>query len=515
MTFYIIIRGPLGIGKTTISKILAKKLKAEHISMDKVLEENNLDKVDEKEGCIPARNFIKADEIVFPKLKSLLDKGKIVIFDGCFYHKEQIEHIERNFQGEHFIFNLKAPLEVCIKRDKGRDKVYGEFAAKIVHKLVSRFDYGANINTEGKTPAQVAKEIIGYTKSIKRKYKFRKYDPIYPKLYKKEEAKIRKLLPGAVIEHVGSTSIPGLGGKGIIDIAIRTPKQKLKRYMSSLKKLGFEYRPHPGDDRNKFMHRVIKEGDKERRVHVHLSLTQEFFDSFISFRDYLRKNETARDEYANVKKEGVKLAKGDSKKYANHKQEVIVRLAAKAREEYKRKIKIETKLNKNLSKSDKTIINNARVAEWGEENRKDFKKDYEPNTLWFFVKDNGKIVSLGGLRPIHINYLGKYYNILGICCINSIVKGKGYGSILIKGMIDYSKKTGKTLLGFTVATEFFRKAGLGTEKDFVKRFVYKNPKTGKEIIDNEGDGIYYEGNDNFIKKVLSTKDIVYIDILHW
>jgi len=45
--------------------------------------------------------------------------------------------------------------------------------------------------------------------------------------------------------------------------------------------------------------------------------------------------------------------------------------------------------------------------------------------------------------------------------------------------------------------------------------VYINPKTGKKTIDNEGDGIYYNGKDNFVSKVLKTKEIVYIPILHW
>ena len=42
MSYYIIIRGPLGCGKSTISSLLAKKLDAEHISVDIILEENNL-----------------------------------------------------------------------------------------------------------------------------------------------------------------------------------------------------------------------------------------------------------------------------------------------------------------------------------------------------------------------------------------------------------------------------------------------------------------------------------------
>jgi hypothetical protein len=178
-------------------------------------------------------------------------------------------------------------------------------------------------------------------------------------------------------------------------------------------------------------------------------------------------------------------------------------------------IDAETIKNKNLSNVQKNLINNARVSQWGEGERKDFGKDYEPETLWFFIKDKNKIVALGGLRPIKISYLGKKYSLGGICCVISLERGKGYGKILMSFMKSYSYKTGKTILGFTGKTEFFKKAGLKTEKNFIKRFIYKNSETGEEIIDNHGDGIYYDGKDKFVSKVLKSQEPVYINVLHW
>ena len=160
MTYYIIIRGPLGIGKSTIAKELAKKLKAEYISIDKVLKKHDLDIIDKKEGCIPAENFIKGDDLIIPKIK---ETDKIVILDGCFYHKEQIEHLKKNLKPI-FIFTLKAPLAVCIERDKKREKPYGKEAAKAVYDLVSRFDYGNIIDTENKNVDETVKEILSYLK---------------------------------------------------------------------------------------------------------------------------------------------------------------------------------------------------------------------------------------------------------------------------------------------------------------------------------------------------------------
>jgi len=161
MTYFIIIRGPLGCGKTTIAKRLSKILNAEYISIDKVLEEHDLDNIDSEVECIPVENFIKANEIVIPRVKEKLKRGKIVIFDACFYHKEPIENLIQELSYPHYIFTLKAPVEVCMERDNKRSKSYGEDAVKAVHKLVSRFDYGIIIDGT-KSLDECIKEILSH-----------------------------------------------------------------------------------------------------------------------------------------------------------------------------------------------------------------------------------------------------------------------------------------------------------------------------------------------------------------
>ena len=170
--------------------------------------------------------------------------------------------------------------------------------------------------------------------------------------------------------------------------------------------------------------------------------------------------------------------------------------------------------NKDLSKVQKDTLNNARMKEWGDGEWKDFEKDYEPDTFWFFIKAGRKVVSVGGVRPIKVKYLGKDYSIGGICSTISVVKKKGYGKIMVSFMIDYSRRTGKTILGFTGQTEFFKKVGLNTEKGFIRRFVWVK-KSGGKVYDDDGDGIYYEGKDMFISKVLKTKSMVEIFVEHW
>ncbi|PIN81684.1 hypothetical protein COV11_01420 [Candidatus Woesearchaeota archaeon CG10_big_fil_rev_8_21_14_0_10_30_7] len=157
MTFYLIIRGPLGVGKSTISKQLAKDLGAEYISIDKILSEHDLAHSDGK--CIPEKNFIKANELVLSKVKNFLNKGIPVIFDGNFYHYESINHLIENLEGQHYVFTLDAPLDVCIARDKERGETHGAVAATAVHNLVSEVRYGQTIETENKTINEIVAEI--------------------------------------------------------------------------------------------------------------------------------------------------------------------------------------------------------------------------------------------------------------------------------------------------------------------------------------------------------------------
>lgn len=161
MVYFIIIRGPLGCGKSTISKNIVKALKAVYISVDEVLAENGLDDIDSKIGCIPAENFSRANQIMIPEARKNLDGGRIVIFDSCFYHKESIDNLISGLPYKNYVFTLKAPLEVCIERDRNRPKPYGKMEVAQVFKLVSRFDYGTVIDIS-KPIKKILEEILSY-----------------------------------------------------------------------------------------------------------------------------------------------------------------------------------------------------------------------------------------------------------------------------------------------------------------------------------------------------------------
>ncbi|MFT4326284.1 MAG: AAA family ATPase [Candidatus Woesearchaeota archaeon] len=141
----IIIRGPLGVGKTTIAKEISVRCNAHYISFDEVLVEYNLDKEDD---VFTALDFIKANTCILDDCQKVLQEGQSIVFDGCFYFLEQINHLQEHLNASFIIFDLKASLETCIKRDANREKSYGEKAAQEVFVLVSKHDVGIAINVE-------------------------------------------------------------------------------------------------------------------------------------------------------------------------------------------------------------------------------------------------------------------------------------------------------------------------------------------------------------------------------
>lgn len=165
MSYYVIIRGPLGCGKSTIAEALSKMLKGKYFAIDRILDENNIGEWED--GYVSIKSFIKANEIAAQRSKKDLGAGTPVIFDGNFYFKKQIEDLINKLDYPHYVFTLKAPLEVCIRRDSKRKKVHGKDAAEAVYKKSIEFEYGIPIDVT-RPINDVIKEILSNLPKIKR-----------------------------------------------------------------------------------------------------------------------------------------------------------------------------------------------------------------------------------------------------------------------------------------------------------------------------------------------------------
>ncbi len=158
MSYFIIIRGPAGVGKSTIAKKVAKKLNAYYVSFDEIMGKNKLDKI-EGDG-ISAANFVKANDLVVPDAKDKLNEGQIVVFDGCFYRSEQIEHLKKQLNFKSKILTLTATLDECMSRNNSRSRVMSKIAVEEVYALVNNLKVGIVVPTSGKTVAESVNDII-------------------------------------------------------------------------------------------------------------------------------------------------------------------------------------------------------------------------------------------------------------------------------------------------------------------------------------------------------------------
>lgn len=165
MSFYIIIRGPLGCGKSTISKELAKALNTDYFEVDRVLDDHGLTE-DKENGYISQASYKRANEIIAPKARQTLANGKTIIFDGNFYWKSQVDDLIQRLDYPHYVFTLKAPLKICIERDRSRDKTHGKDATEAVYKKSTDFNYGMAIDACGSIDETV-KKILSYIPSLK------------------------------------------------------------------------------------------------------------------------------------------------------------------------------------------------------------------------------------------------------------------------------------------------------------------------------------------------------------
>lgn len=156
-----------------------------------------------------------------------------------------------------------------------------------------------------------------------KKYIFKPYSPIFPTLFEKEKERIESHAQKCIaIEHVGSTSIPGLGGKGIIDIAIAAKKQDMDAISTQLQNLGYEFRPtFSTADRYYFIIDLPDPEEGERRYHIHLTYPENSeWHQLLGFRDYLRNHPEEAEEYAQIKRQAAAEANQEGERYRKMKE---------------------------------------------------------------------------------------------------------------------------------------------------------------------------------------------------
>lgn len=152
------------------------------------------------------------------------------------------------------------------------------------------------------------------------------YDPVWPQRFLVERERISTALTGirVGVEHIGSTSVPGLAAKDIIDILVTVPDVTAEdEYLGSLLAAGYSLRVRePG-------HRMVRTVDLDVHIHI-LQADHANAVAYLEFRDHLRRHAADRQLYEKTKIELVKQDWLDMNAYADAKTEVIAEIRARA-----------------------------------------------------------------------------------------------------------------------------------------------------------------------------------------
>lgn len=155
------------------------------------------------------------------------------------------------------------------------------------------------------------------------------YDPEWPQLFAREADRLRTVLGSSalLIEHVGSTSIPGLAAKPIVDILLVVPNSADETsYVPPLAAAGYLLRIREPDW---FEHRMFKGPDTDINLHV-FSLGAPEIDRMLRFRDWLRISEADRDDYERAKRDLAQRVWRHVQHYADAKTTVVEEIMRRA-----------------------------------------------------------------------------------------------------------------------------------------------------------------------------------------
>jgi GrpB-like predicted nucleotidyltransferase (UPF0157 family) len=170
------------------------------------------------------------------------------------------------------------------------------------------------------------------------------YDPGWPEMFQREKEHLLKCLPPGLIrriEHYGSTAVPGLAAKPIIDMLVEvTDLDETKaRVAPVLEAQGYDYfwRPTWGDDVPPFYAWFIKRDSVSgtRTHHIHMITgSPEFAPHWdaLGFRDYLIEQPEIASEYEQLKRRLAKMHPSDRMAYTSGKSEFVSRVMRQARQ---------------------------------------------------------------------------------------------------------------------------------------------------------------------------------------
>ena len=159
------------------------------------------------------------------------------------------------------------------------------------------------------------------------------YDPNWAKSFELERSLVLKALGSDLvvkIEHVGSTAVPGLSAKPIIDMLVFVHSvDKARKKISELKAVGYVFWEDNPDTTRLFLVKGLPPNGP-RTHHIHITQSIAAPDDKVIFRDYLRRHPEEAAIYLKLKRKLVTAYAADREKYTECKGEYVASVLAKA-----------------------------------------------------------------------------------------------------------------------------------------------------------------------------------------
>ena len=169
------------------------------------------------------------------------------------------------------------------------------------------------------------------------------YDPCWPEVFEQERLHLLACLPPALvkrIEHFGSTAVPGLPAKPIVDMLVEVTSldETRLRIAPLLEAQGYDYfwRPSWGDDTPPYYAWFIKRDKNGNRTH-HIHMVETHFEHWdrLLFRDYLIEHPDVAREYGKLKMKLSDAHRNDRVAYTRAKSDFIRAVTEKAKQHYR------------------------------------------------------------------------------------------------------------------------------------------------------------------------------------
>ncbi len=169
------------------------------------------------------------------------------------------------------------------------------------------------------------------SKTDKRRIEVVSYNSNWKGMYKEESKKIKNVFSDIIIDihHIGSTAIPGIKAKPVIDILVEVKDiEGVDQYNNKMKELGYEVMGEYGIPKRRF----FRKGGNKRTHHIHIfQVGNEEIERHIRFKEYLIAHSDEAREYSKLKEELLNRNIYDVDNYTNSKSDFIKGIDRKAK----------------------------------------------------------------------------------------------------------------------------------------------------------------------------------------